>query len=330
MDNLYIDKLNKIFKTKKLTWCGNFLTVGDPDQELEKGVCYDFTFQIKEIRKMISVGEWVDYAFVDVTLYVKEDTILGRLVSGEREHPKRFSGDNLELTRFFHLKNNIAQKIRDILKLVSKLGVTVKSIKPILVGKEETITEDSGYRKTVRDVVRDIVFEIKKNLRSKIEMTFPKYNLGQHPPFDLVLKMNPTPKKHRHELLKPFDVQAFWVEGEDTIEVEVDIDENAGNEIFYELIGELNDDIRHELEHRKQEYSGYEFPDKEYKQPLRYYTQQHEIEAQVAGFKRKAKIQGRNIEDVIREFFNRRKQIYNLKQSTIDKIVARLMDEYIK
>jgi hypothetical protein len=146
----------------------------------------------------------------------------------------------------------------------------------------------------------------------------------------LVLKINPTPKKHRHELLKPFDVQAFWVEGEDTVEVEVDIDENAGNEIFYELIGELNDVVRHELEHRNQEYSGYEFPDKEYKQPLRYYTQPHEIEAQVAGFKRKAKIQGKDIEKVMREFFNRRKQTYNLKQSTIDKIVARLMDKYVK
>ena len=52
MDNPLIDRINKTFKNKKLTWCGNFLTVGDPDQELEKGVCYDFTFQIKEIKHM--------------------------------------------------------------------------------------------------------------------------------------------------------------------------------------------------------------------------------------------------------------------------------------
>ena len=69
---------------------------------------------------------------------------------------------------------------------------------------------------------------------------------------------------------------------------------------------------------------------KKYKRKINYYKQPHEIEAQIAGFKRKAKIQGRNIEDVMREFFNRRKEVYNLKQSTIDKIVARLMDEYIK
>jgi hypothetical protein len=323
MDNSTIEQINKIFKTKKLTWCGNFLR----HDENAKQDCYNFTFQIKEIKPMISVGEWKDHALVDVTLYVDPNTVLGKLVSGEY---KEIWGESENLLRFYPIKYGTAEKITNALKLVSKLDVIVKSIKPVLIGNEETITEDLGYRKTVRDVVRDIVFEIKKNLRSKGEITFPEYNLGQHPPFDLVLKINPTPKKHRHELLKPFDVQAFWVEGEDTIEVEVDIDENAGNEIFYELIGELNDDIRHELEHRKQEYSGYEFPDKEYKQPLRYYTQQHEIEAQVAGFKRKAKIQGRKIEDVMREFFDRRKQIYNLKQSTIDKIVGRLMDEYLK
>jgi hypothetical protein len=323
MDDSTIKQINRIFKTKKLTWCGNFLRYDDGSTQ----DCYDFTFQIDEVKSMISVGEWKEHALVEVTLYTDPNTILGKLVSGKY---KDIFGRNEELLRFYPIKNGTADKITKALKLVSNLEVIVKSIKPVLVGNEETITEDLGYRKTVRDVVRDIVFEIKKNLRSKREITFPEYNLGQHSPFDLVLKINPTPKKHRHELLKPFDVQAFWVEGEDTIEVEVDIDENAGNEIFYELIGELNDVVRHELEHRNQEYSGYEFPDKEYKQPLRYYTQQHEIEAQVAGFKRKAKIQGREIEDVMREFFNRRKTVYNLKQSTIDKIVGRLMDEYVK
>ena len=322
MDDSTIKQINRIFKNKKLTWCGNFLRY---DENASQD-CYNFTFQINKVKPMISIGEMKDHALVDVTLYVDPNTILGKLVSGEYKEIWSESGT---LLRFYPIKNGTADKIRKALKLVSELEVIVTSIKPILIGNEETITEDLGYRKTVRDVVRDIVFEIKKNLRSQREITFPEYNLGQDPPFDLVLKINPTPKKHRHELLKPFDVQAFWVENEDTIEVEVDIDENAGNEIFYELIGELNDVVRHELEHRKQEYSGYEFPDKEYKQPLRYYTQQHEIEAQVAGFKRKAKIQGRNIEDVMREFFNRRKKVYNLKQSTIDKIVARLMDEYI-
>ena len=139
MDNLYIDKLNKIFKTKKLTWCGNFLTVGDPDQELEKGVCYDFTFQIDKIKPMISVGEWKDHALVEVTLYVDPNTVLGKLVSGEY---KEIWGDSENLLRFYPIKNGTADKITKALKLVSNLDVIVKSIKPVLIGgEEETITE---------------------------------------------------------------------------------------------------------------------------------------------------------------------------------------------
>ena len=313
MDNSTIEQINRIFKTKKLTWCGNFLRY---DENASQD-CYDFTFQIDKIKPMISVGEWKDYALVEVTLYVDPKTVLGKLVSGEYKEIWSESGN---LLRFYPIKNGTADKITKALKLVSELEVIVTSIKPVVVGDEETITEDSGYRKTVRDVVRDMVFEIKKNLRGKREITFPEYNLGQHPPFELVLKMNPTPKKHRHELLKPFDVQAFWVEGEDTIEVEVDIDEKAGNEIFYELIGELNDDIRHELEHRKQEYSGYEFPDKEYKQPLRYYTQPHEIEAQYYGYKRQSKITGLSMKELIDDYFENNAEEYDLDQSDVDEI----------
>jgi hypothetical protein len=40
---------------------------------------------------MISVGEWTDFALVDVTLYVDPNTILGKLVSGEY---KDIFGDN--------------------------------------------------------------------------------------------------------------------------------------------------------------------------------------------------------------------------------------------
>jgi hypothetical protein len=57
-----------------------------------------------------------------------------------------FSGDNNELIRFYPLKNNIAQKIREALKLVSNLDVVVESIKPVLVTKEEKITEDNGTK----------------------------------------------------------------------------------------------------------------------------------------------------------------------------------------
>ena len=316
MDNSDIDKINKIFKNKKLTWCGNFLRY---DENATQD-CYDFTFQIKEIKPMISVGEWKDHAFVEVTLHVDPKTILGKLVSGEY---KDIWGDSEQLLRFYPIKNGTADKIRKALKLVSNLEVIVTSIKPILVSKEENITEQKINNNLIRNIVREIAFEIKNDLHGKRKKNIGTYDIGMDEPVDIVLFVNPTPNKD--ENIKPLDIQGYWDEDENQIEIDVDIADDADMSIMYELIGELNDVVVHEFQHAKQTKRGDVFPDTNYKQPKRYYLQPHEIEAQVAGFKRKAKLQKRPIEDVIREYFEKR----NIRKSLINLFVERLMDYYV-
>ena len=317
MDDSTIKQINRIFKTKKLTWCGNFLRYDEGATQ----DCYDFTFQIKEIKPMISVGEWKDHALIDVTLYVDPNTVLGKLVSGEY---KDIFGDSEQLLRFYPIKNGTADKITKALKLVSNLDVIVKSIKPVLIGgEEETITEQKVTNNLIRNIVREIAFEVKKDLHGKRKKNIGSYDIGMDEPVDIVLFVNPTPNKD--ENIKPLDIQGYWDEDENQIEIDVDIADDADMDVMYELIGELNDVVTHEFEHAKQTKSGYVFPDVEYKQPKRYYLQQHEIEAQVAGFKRKAKLQKRPIEEVIREYFQKR----GIRKSLINLLVERLMDHYV-
>ena len=317
MDDSTIKQINRIFKSKKLTWCGNFLRYDEGATQ----DCYDFTFQIKEIKPMISVGEWKDHALIDVTLYVDPNTVLGKLVSGEY---KDIFGDSEQLLRFYPIKNGTADKITKALKLVSNLDVIVKSIKPVLIGgKEETITEQKVTNNLIRNIVREIAFEVKKDLHGKRKKNIGSYDIGMDEPVDIVLFVNPTPNKD--ENIKPLDIQGYWDEDENQIEIDVDIADDADMDVMYELIGELNDVVTHEFEHAKQTKSGYVFPDVEYKQPKRYYLQQHEIEAQVAGFKRKSKLQKRPIEEVIREYFQKR----GIRKSLINLLVERLMDHYV-
>jgi hypothetical protein len=317
MDDSTIKQINRIFKTKKLTWCGNFLRYDEGATQ----DCYDFTFQIKEIKPMISVGEWKDHALIDVTLYVDPNTVLGKLVSGEY---KDIFGDSEQLLRFYPIKNGTADKITKALKLVSNLDVIVKSIKPVLIGgEEETITEQKVTNNLIRNIVREIAFEVKKDLHGKRKKNIGSYDIGMDEPVDIVLFVNPTPNKD--ENIKPLDIQGYWDEDENQIEIDVDIADDADMDVMYELIGELNDVVTHEFEHAKQTKSGYVFPDVEYKQPKRYYLQQHEIEAQVAGFKRKSKLQKRPIEEVIREYFQKR----GIRKSLINLLVERLMDHYV-
>jgi hypothetical protein len=317
MDNSTIEQINRIFKTKKLTWCGNFLRYDEnAGQE-----CYNFTFQIDKVKPMISIGEMKDHALVDVTLHVDPNTILGKLVSGEY---KEIWSESENLLRFYPIKHGTADKITKALKLVSNLEVIVTSIKPKLIGNDnETITEQKINNNLIRNIVREISFEIKKDLHGKRKKNIGTYDIGMDEPVDVVLFVNPTPNKD--ENVKPLDIQGYWDEDENQIEIDVDIADDADMDVMYELIGELNDVVTHEFQHAKQTKRGYEFPDVEYKQPKRYYLQQHEIEAQVAGFKRKAKLQKRPIEVVIREYFEKR----NIRKSLINLFVERLMDYYV-
>ena len=310
MDDSTIEQINRIFKTKKLTWCGNFLRYDDGSTQ----DCFDFTFQINEVKSMISVGEWKEHALVEVTLYADPNTILGKLVSGKY---KDIFGRNEDLLRFYQIKNGTEYNIKKALKPVSDLEVIVKSIKPVLIGsEEETITEQKMGDSLIRNIVREIAFEVKKDLHGKRKKNIGSYDIGMDEPVDVVLFVNPTPNKD--ENIKPLDIQGYWDEDENQIEIDVDIADDADMSVMYELIGELNDVVTHEFQHAKQTKRGY-------KQPKRYYLQKHEIEAQVAGFKRKAKLQKRPIEEVIREFFQKRK----IRKDLINLFVERLMDHYL-
>jgi hypothetical protein len=327
MDDSTIKQINRIFKTKKLTWCGNFLRYDDGSTQ----DCYDFTFQIDKIKPMISVGEWSDHALVEVTLYVDPNTILGKLVSGEY---KDIFGDSEQLLRFYPIKNGTADKITKALKLVSDLNVIVTSIKPVLDTKNkntEPIMEQRTNRNKVREIVRNISFDLKNDLHSTRMKNIGLYDVGFDDPIDVELYVNypvvfdkRKRNKKNQELLKPYNVEGHWDDDVYAIRIIVNIDSQADLSMMYDLIGELNDVVTHELEHVNQSKGGYEFPEKEYEQNKRYYLQQHEIEAQVVGFKRKAKLQKRPIEEVIREYFERRK----IRKDLINLFVERLMEHY--
>jgi hypothetical protein len=313
MRDLEKENINRIFKDKKLKWCGNFF---GPDDDIAipgfNDECYEFTFQITDIKPMISFGEWYDYAAVDVTAHLKDSNILTKFVS---------KGTYNTLMPFIYFKNSLRETIIKALKPVSDLKVMVTNINPV-IEKTENINESKMYRSVIRDVIKDIISVVKQDLHANKVTKLGKYGSGNNE-FVVLVKQNLSTEEG---LLSPVDVNGYWDEDNNLVEIEIDIDPNSGSEVLYELIGELNDVIRHELEHKKQYLDDYDFPSTEYKQPLRYYTQPHEIEAQIAGFKRIAKLQKRSLDDVMMNFFQKRKKKYNLSNSTIKKIIERIKE----
>ena len=97
---------------------------------------------------------------------------------------------------------------------------------------------------------------------------------------------------------------------------------------LYNLVGSLNDLIIHELEHLHQDFKG-ELDidtDSESLEPLEYYTQPHEIEAQVKGFRRMSSLRKQSFEKIVNDWFDSHKEIHRLSDSERQEVIGKLMD----
>ena len=156
----------------------------------------------------------------------------------------------------------------------------------------DMLQEDKVSRKNVRELIRDIIFKIKPDIHAPQTLNYEGLDPGFGSEFDLEIVINKGVDLDENTL-KPYDLEGYWDDDTNSIEIFLNVDSDANNSIFYELIGDLNDMIYHELRHKKQYEDGYESSNRVIKKPETYYTQPHEIDAQIVGLKRKAKLQGR-------------------------------------
>jgi hypothetical protein len=119
------------------------------------------------------------------------------------------------------------------------------------------------------------------------------------------------------------------VEDDYIIEVIIHVNPKFIGEATDEIKDELFDIIGHELAHLVQKESHYEFPDDELTEPLKYYGQEHELEAQLVGFILKSRKTGQPLEDVVRRFFEGKRVKFNLSQTMIDELTDMVL-KYIK
>ena len=150
---------------------------------------------------------------------------------------------------------------------------------------------------------------------------------------DLVYKFNEIESEITIELYidSNNDVNTFFLDGayvsdEDVLEVSVimnpSLSENYKEELYFELI-EL---ITHEIQHIKQYENGVILPLKQPKQPLKYYTQPHEIDAQIAGFKKRAKLESKPINEVVKNWFIKYEKIHRLSPKNVDIVMGKLLE----
>lgn len=196
----------------------------------------------------------------------------------------------------------------------------------MMITKKMIISENFGQNQATREIVRDIIKIYKEEYDGEfylpehfdeemVEYEFPNITVS----VELILEADKS--------VRDFIIDASIWKDEDVITVKVVYNPNVKEKITYNLIGSLNEVIHHELQHYKQRVLGmYDlYADEEPEDPFKYYTQPHEIDAQVAGFKRMAKITKRPFEQVVRNWFSTHKDIHRIPENKIEDIISLLL-----
>jgi hypothetical protein len=288
------------------------------------------------IKPMISVGEWNN--FIEYTLILEEvndnhlKSILGYMFASVKTHDYVISNTD---TKFYLLTTQVNQLLRSFLTYFginnyvtcTRIIDKVTNIDPKYM--TESIINEGKYSNVIRHVVKDIlkVFKHQKEGEYQLpedistdeeDMVYDFPQLGSSFTVNLILSLN--------DEIDTVDVDGEYYEDDDSIDIRIESNPNLDRETLEELHFELNELIAHELQHLIQRDSGYKFPRKEPKKSLKYYTQPHELEAQVVGFKRRAQKERKPFDEVVINWFRRNYLKHQLSPKEVDVVVNKILN----
>lgn len=295
----------------------------------------DVKVKLTGMKPMISIGEWKN--FIEYTLILEKvddehlRQILGYVFAAAKTHDYVISNTD---TKFYSLTSQVNELLRKFLKYwgidnyvtCTRIIDKVTNVDPKYM--LEGVINEGRYDIAIRNVVKDILMTFKyqkegtwylpEDILGGEEMvyTFPNVNS----PFSVELNMEVD------DDVDTVDVDGEYYADDDTIVVRIKSNPNLDREMLEELHFELVELISHEIKHLEQNERGYKFPRKEPKKSLKYYTQPHEIEAQIAGFKKRAQKQRRPFADVVDDWFDKNRHKHGLTDDEIDIVVDKILD----
>lgn len=289
--------------------------------------------KITGTKPMISVGEWKTY--IVYTIYLEDiDNEVGRKFFNIRfdnlgSNDYEMSNTDTNFFRLTHEVNNLLNRFLSYWSINDRV-ICTKIVNNLVESQPKNITEEliveGKYDNIVRSLVKDVLMLRKHNKEGKFtlpedisrDMTYSFPGIDSNLTINLSLGVD--------ESVDTVDVDGEYYYDDDSISISIVTNPKLNKEILEELHFELNEVIRHELEHVIQYESGYNFPKKEPKVPLKYYTQPHELPAQIVGFKRRARKERRPLYDVIRDWFIKYPEKHRLSPKNVEKVINRLIE----
>ena len=192
--------------------------------------------------------------------------------------------------------------------------------------KKHLILERSKNDSFIRQIVKDIITIFKKESEGEYylpeeiredEIEYKFFNITIS--IELIIEQNKN--------IDGYMVNADFFRDDDIIVIKIVYNPENKNQLLYDLIGELNELVSHELRHlhqRDTEMFNLDVDDR--RTPFEYYSSPEEIDAQVEGFKRMKKITKRPFEELVRNWFRTHEDIHNLSNQEQQQVIKMILD----
>ena len=313
-----LNRINRLLSTRTFKYKGRIIN-NLPESMISD---IDYKFKIDGYKKMTSVGEEYDYALLNVVitglndkfsqlLFTPEDNEQGKMIAKSFENRlyKFYSDLNLAMTNFLRIFDS------DVRTTIDSLTFDIK--------EPENITESRMSRVAIRTTVKDIVNVLKNGEPGTFylpgedgeEYIFTNLPFGYS--VQLYIEIDNE--------IDTYKMNA-QITTNDIIQIIIRFNPKTLKRNFYNIIGELNEIIAHELEHLYQYFKGEHTYKYQPKKSFKYYTQPHEIGAQRAGFRRVAKLRKLPFNDVVRDWFETHKEIHGLKDDEMEEVIQIIID----
>ena len=189
------------------------------------------------------------------------------------------------------------------------------------------LNENNNKREEIRKIVRDIISIFKKNDEGNFYL--PEDVNGEE-----FYDFNKIKAILTIELtiiiddeIDKFEVNADWISDDDVIELTINYNSENKNKLLYDLSGELNEIIAHEIRHIDQETTGsYNTKTRKGQEGKKYYTQPHELDAQIFGFKRISKLTKTPFDVVVKRWFNTHSNLHQMNDTDVKYVIGKIME----
>lgn len=196
----------------------------------------------------------------------------------------------------------------------------------VMTVKKKILIESYKYDSLIRQIVKDIVTVYKNEGDGEYylpedvnEDEFEYYLKDISVTVELIIEPSET--------VDGYMLNADYYSDDDVVIVKIIYNPETKLKVLYEMIGELNELMAHELRHNYQKNTGmYRFgvePQEE--EGYKYYTKPKEIDAQYHGFKRMAKITGKPFNELVVNWFKKNKDIHQMSDTDVLRVIRRLL-----